>query len=369
MERILESLRTLKDNSARQYAITNRTTASKYSNKQKKMITMKYILTYGENHERYDLFRDLKSREDVQMQVRKEKKVNNKLINLIKKIHLSSTISRKINLPFKNIWFKKDAISFEENQEYCLIIVDMALITFSQKELNSFVNQPKVRTVLVLINSYDSETMKELGIKSKIRKTKWNDIYSFDMDDVRKHNFKPLSYCYYSLHDISNDRKVVDNDAYYIGALKESRKKIVFSVLDRLQRNNVNFDFHLMKLWKDRDKSYPYESSVDYYTATEKKISYEEVLKGSSRSNVIIEIVQEDQGGPTLRYYEAVTLNRKLLTNNANIKQYPFYNSNYMRVFKDADDIDIGWLMDREEVNYCYNGEFSPNNMLKTVLE
>lgn len=326
---------------------------------------MKYILIYGENHERYDLFKDLKSKEDVQVQVRKAKKVHNKLINFLKTVHLSSTISRKINLPFKDIWFKKDAISFEENQKYCLIIVDMALISFNQKELNSFVKHPNVRTVLVLINSYDSETMKELGIKAKIRKTRWDDIYSFDMDDVKKHHFKHLNYCYYSTHDIPNDRKMIDKDAYYIGALKPSRKEIVFSVLNRLHRNNVKSDFHLMKLWKDRDKTYPYESDVDYYTATEKMIPYEEVLKGSSRSNVIIEIVQGEQGGPTLRYYEAVTLNRKLLTNNVNIIRYPFYNPQYMKIFKDADDIDIGWLVDREEVNYQYNGEFSPINMLK----
>lgn len=355
----------MKDNPLRYYVTTNRAVALRYISKQ--VMAMKYILVYGENHERYDLFRDLKNRADVHIQVRKAKKENNKWINLIKSIHLSSTISRIVNLPFKDFWFNKGTISFEENQEYCLIIVDMALVSFSQKELDSFVKQPNVRTVLVLINSYDSETMKELGIKAKIRKTRWDDIYSFDIDDVKKHHFKPLNYCYYSSHGVYTERGQIQNDIYYIAALKPSREKVIFSVFHRMFANKIKCDFHLMKLWKDRNKQYPYEQEIDYYMATQKIISYDEVLKGASKSNVILEIVQGKQGGPTLRYYEAVTMNRKLLTNNTNITEYPFYNSKYMKVFHKAEDIDLDWIVSREEVNYGYQGEFSPIHLLTVV--
>lgn len=65
-----------------------------------------------------------------------------------------------------------------------------------------------------------------------------------------------------------------------------------------------------------------------------KRLDYEDVLDYVSQTNCIIEIVQNDTAGPTMRYSEAVFYNKKLLTNNKNIVNFPFYNSNYMKVFE-----------------------------------
>lgn len=84
-------------------------------------------------------------------------------------------------------------------------------------------------------------------------------------------------------------------------------------------------------------------------------------------TNVIIEILQKGQNGSSLRYFEAVCYNRKLLTNNPNIEKLPFYNPEYMKVFSSSDDIDVEWVKKKGEIDYGYDRSFSPYYLLSKM--
>lgn len=85
---------------------------------------------------------------------------------------------------------------------------------------------------------------------------------------------------------------------------------------------------------------------------------YEVVLKRTLEANCVLEIVRPGQVGFTLRTFEAVVYNKKLLTNNEHIKEFQFYNPSYMKVFKSVEDIDWKWVKERNAVNYHYKGDF-----------
>lgn len=329
---------------------------------------MKYYLVYSEKHAGYGLFDDLKKNKDVKHVVPKQLGKKNKLTSLLRNIHLSSTITRYVNLPLKNLWYEKPSFNFKEGEEYCVVIVDLALIAFSKSELDSLVNQKNVRCVLVLVNSMDSDTMRELGLKERIQKTKWDDVYTYDDKDVKKYHYKSIEYAYTSLHPLhqQNEHR---SDAYFIGTLKPSRQKQILSVYKKLKENGVIAEFHLMKLWRERDKDFPYADSIDYYTFLEKSIPYKEVLQGDTHTNTLIEILQDNQGGPSLRYYEAVVFNKKLLTNNSNIVGFPFYNERFMKIFETAEDIDTEWVKAEDDVEYGYTNEFSCKRLPEIVLQ
>ena len=82
-----------------------------------------------------------------------------------------------------------------------------------------------------------------------------------------------------------------------------------------------------------------------------------------------MEILQKNQHGATLRYFEAVCYNKKLLTNNKDIIYYPFYNSKWMKVFTNISEIDIEWLRTNENIDYKYSGEFSPKLLIDKILK
>ena len=69
----------------------------------------------------------------------------------------------------------------------------------------------------------------------------------------------------------------------------------------------------------------------------------------------------------TLRPYEAVVYNRKLLTNNRSILDFKYYNSRYMQLFERAEEIDWDWIAADTEVDYGYQGDYSPRKLLELL--
>jgi hypothetical protein len=94
---------------------------------------------------------------------------------------------------------------------------------------------------------------------------------------------------------------------------------------------------------------------------------YPRMLERAARANCLLEIMQGTQVGATARYVEAVAMGRKLLTNNSAIASYPFYNSNYMKIFTTPDEIDVEWVRRREPVDYGYSGQFSPVDLIRRI--
>lgn len=80
-----------------------------------------------------------------------------------------------------------------------------------------------------------------------------------------------------------------------------------------------------------------------------------------------MENVQPGQSGVTLRYYEAIVYNKKLLTNNKFVKRLPFYNPKFMYIYEKVEDIDIEWIKKEEMVDYKYNDEFSPVKLIEDI--
>ena len=76
----------------------------------------------------------------------------------------------------------------------------------------------------------------------------------------------------------------------------------------------------------------------------------------------------EKQYGPSLRYFEAVCYNKKLLTNNPCVVDLPYYDPRYIQVFNNPSDIDIDWLREDCTVDYGYKGDFSPNILIDRIL-
>ena len=96
-------------------------------------------------------------------------------------------------------------------------------------------------------------------------------------------------------------------------------------------------------------------------------LNYQEVIKNELRARCILEVVQKGQVALTLRSYEAVVYNRKLLTNNKSIFEFPYYSSQYMRYFEKVEDIDWEWIKDSGDIDYEYKGEYSPIHLLNDI--
>ena len=183
------------------------------------------------------------------------------------------------------------------------------------------------------INKYDKfiifESLYNEKVAKKIKRTKkenkvivyfWNyiddnnkyilndknidEFWTFDKNDAQKYNMKNNPQFY------TKNVKILDEqnkyDVLFLGRPK-TRKKDIVDLEKKLKEEGIQTNFKII------------ENEKDY-------VSYDEYLKMIAESKCILDYNQEGQVGLSLRPMEALFLERKLITNNTDIKNYDFYN-------------------------------------------
>ena len=303
------------------------------------------------------------------MHFAERKEFNSKVKSFIQKIHTSNKINKIISLPFKYVWYKLNDIEINKDDDYIFIVMANALWIYDESIFNKLNKNKNVHMICVLLDSMNIKTpMKDIVYK-KMNKIKWDYIFTYDYIDAKKYEYEYLDEMYYSNNIMMNNVSKVKKgkyDAYFLGRLKPGREKLIMDIYSKLKDNNIKCKFDI---WlRDDDlksiKNLELKEGINYFN---KQKEYKETLEEIQKSNCIIEILQDGQQAQTLRYFEAVVFNKKLLTNNSNVVNLKFYNPKYMKVFKNIDEIDFNWIKEKNDCNYNYRNEFSPVNLIKKI--
>ena len=277
----------------------------------------------------------------------------NKLMKLAYKVHTT----HKVKFPFKSIWKAKRMSSlwrfkFQENVEHFIVILDRALPLINAKMLSELKVKHNIKLVLCLVNPISSAS----GQAAFARASEFDRVFSFDKQDSEEHGLTHFFQIYSKLG--SGHDEQVQNDIYFVGADK-GRSELIYECEEKFKENNVKYNLTLVY-----SKNKKNDSLANYRNIF---IPYSEIIAEVQKTNCILEILQEGQGGTTFRYVEAICYNKKLLTDNPNIENFPYYDPRFMKVFKTIDDIDYDWIKQREEIDYGYNDDFSPLKFVEMV--
>ena len=150
--------------------------------------------------------------------------------------------------------------------------------------------------------------------------------------------------------------------AYY-----KKRTNQLLKVLGKCKQENISVKMDIVCKEEEKNKFEIFKDNVNIYCG-DNFLKYQDVLEKSLQASCILEIVQDGQAALTLRPYEAVTYNRKLLTTNKTILKYKYYNPSYMQYFEKVEDINWDWVKSGEEFDFNYQGEFSPDKLLKNII-
>ena len=251
----------------------------------------------------------------------------------------------------------------------CVVVIDLALedpilIDVLKKCRNK---NPDMKISLYYLNAIGSDGTDSRGDLRKAidnaQKFRFDDIYSFDIDDAKKFGMRYLGFNYYSKHSVKSNPNP-QYDLYFVGRLTLDRKDLFYNVYNTLISNDCNFDFYI----KQKNAEDARLTRVKYIES--KVRSYHDILKDLQNSKCILEILREKQKGPSLRYFEAVCYNKKLLTTNSEIVNFPYYDERYMKFFSNPNEIDVEWLKDNScIVDYHYKGDFSPITLIHQLEE
>ena len=186
-------------------------------------------------------------------------------------------------------------------------------------------------------------------------------VMTFDPEDAKKYKME-LCFTPYSKVDI--DSMEEDSQLYFCGA-DAGRMYLLYLIWLNARRRDVAVKYDLLECQAFK-QFFENDSEICFH---EVYVEYPQLIRKMQKSSCILDITQTGQAGFTLRPYEAVVYNKKLLTNNKRIFEFQFYDERYMRYFEKIDDIDWDWLKEPIDVDYGYDGEFSPKLLLQKLNE
>lgn len=153
------------------------------------------------------------------------------------------------------------------------------------------------------------------------------ELYTFDKDNAQHYGiiFKHFYYPYMALGNDDQsgniDNPVSDNDLndiFFVGQDKD-RLAYLLQLKNQFIDMGLSCDFHIKRtphiLYLPWNKKQTFKDGIPY----------DEVIRRIKGCHAILDIVQEGQHGITWRPMEAMCFGKKLITNFADIVNYPFY--------------------------------------------
>ena len=186
---------------------------------------------------------------------------------------------------------------------------------------------------------YDSVTRSKNPIIHLLNNV-FDKIYSFDDTDVEKYNFiKTNNYIYLDKQTISN--KSLKYKVINIGSF-DKRFSLFNKIANQLSQQKVSFKFVMIskniqfKILKFKNynrknniKDVEINKNIQFQSS---RIPLNELINEYKNAEIILDLVQGFQDGLSFRVFEAMALQKKLITDNESIKKYPFYNTNNILV-------------------------------------
>lgn len=285
-------------------------------------------------------------------------------------IHVNSTlpyqyknISEKVYNFFLKTFFKKNIKNIKRGEHIQRIIhshdYDIVLINrpdvLNEYDLSAAIQKGKKSIVLF----WDS-IQKIPSQKDYIKK--FDICCSFDSEDCKKYNLKYITNFYF----IKEHKKDNNYDIGYL-ATYDKRIKETITLFNYFNENKISA----------MGKIFTYKSiSIGEKLPTNIEVIHEIIPFSKSYKyyldfKIILDIAHSNQKGLSFRPFEAIGLNKKLITTNQEILHYDFYNPNNIFVIDNVKEFSIPENFissDYEQPEKWIREKYYIKNWIKTIL-
>lgn len=265
-----------------------------------------------------------------------------------------------------NKYFKNNILYSAKQKKYDYVFVILGQ-TFTDKMIIELRN--KLIDAKFILYLWDS--LKNFPSLEKVVKC-YDRVFSFDAVDCQKYNiiFLPL---FYSEKDINNSEQIEYNVSY-IGTIKKGKMKYLNDIIPQLNQKFKNNYFYLYlqsKLvylyYKLTLKDFKNNKISDFSFVPK---SYEENVKISKKSKIILDIQMKNQHGLTMRTFECLAYKRKLITTNKSIIDYDFYRPENIYIYDGHFDFDnVFFKSDYIEIDNKIVEKYSLKQWISTIFE
>lgn len=235
-----------------------------------------------------------------------------------------SLYQKKINAYYRSILKKIEG----EKYDFLFVIRGEVVPEFFLKEF--IIKQKRCINIFYTWDSFKNCNHAVQNLKY------FNKKFTFDREDAInfKIDFRPLFFLdSFKRIKTKNEYKI---DLLCIGTAHSDRYVLTNKVVDWCNLNL--FKTHIFFYSRSRlvfaykffiDSSF---KKFDYNKISFKSLDKKEIINLYSNSKIILDINHPDQKGLTMRTFEAIGAQKKLITSNEDIKKYSFYNPNNIKV-------------------------------------
>lgn len=264
----------------------------------------------------------------------------------------STKINQIVKIPGKELWFQSFYKSESSYDIIYFVFFDAQLRKYT-RDYRLFLKRkyPNCRIVLFLTDLMDS--FKTCIISEIISFADL--ILTYEKEDAKKYNFQYYPDVYSKFPQYLLESDYGKTNILFCGYTK-NRSEMIINILNYLEKHKVCSEFIIPDL-----KTY---FDLTYVQLVSSRLPYLEYIKKVQKANCILEIEQKGATGYTLRTLESLCYGKKLITNNTEIKNAPFYNENFIKVIEKAEDIDIEWITQGENICWGDIREYSPHRLM-----
>lgn len=221
----------------------------------------------------------------------------------LRKTHLENETKRVLDYPEN--YFDYTLVIRPDN--YTLNVVEhlktisKKLIAYQYDGINRFKDMTEMIDKYDVFSVFDEEDYQQLN-------SKFNNIYL-------GHNF---------YFDVISQPIQKNVDLLYIGAEQDNRISILSHIHSLSKEKNNLFLLHS----KQKNK-------IEGILFSKEILPYEDIVKMSATAKIIIDIKYPKHNGLSFRFFEALYLSKKMITDNPYVKKFDFYHPNNILVMDD----------------------------------
>lgn len=259
----------------------------------------------------------------------------NKVINVFRKFHFGMAIFKiTLKKKFKLLSSSKDKSCFFFCNPWIELAIDTGYIQTLKKKY------PNAYFVAYLMDVHKAKSMDIQKIKIY-----FDDVYVFDKNTAEELKLKyyPLPYSRVELPT----QEEYNSDIYFVGQAK-SRLNELLEIFEYCEKNNIKTSFYITGVKKEEQR---YSDKIHYRD----NVPYEETLKIAGSSNCGLELLVEGAKSYSQRVSEALINNKKLITNNPNVRNANIYIGENVRIFNSIWDVDPMFIKERAKTNKVKN--------------
>jgi len=199
----------------------------------------------------------------------------------------------------------------------------------------------------------------------------FDQFFVFDIQDysIYQHQFSNLRYTtnfYFDTPRLLVPKKNYKHEILYIGHFIRKRMPDIFKFIRIIAHHKISFNINIIVKAK-----YQIQKTDLPVTYSIKRYTYEENIEMVKNASAIIDFNNKIHTGLSFRPFEAICFEKKLITNNSDIKYYDFYNKENIFIIEEDDEQQLDDFLNTpyKKIDPSIKQKYSFTNWLHYILD